>query len=75
MTSKSKYYPTMNYADLAEKAGFDLSLVDENLLISVEQRLIQHQAALDVALQLRGAYLEALNNGKPEQPATKAVRS
>jgi hypothetical protein len=36
----------------AEQAGFDLSLVDESLRISPEQRALQHQRALELALEL-----------------------
>jgi hypothetical protein len=36
----------------AEQAGFDLSLVDESLRCSPEQRALQHQMALELALEL-----------------------
>ncbi|MGE0113484.1 MAG: hypothetical protein AB7T07_01160 [Steroidobacteraceae bacterium] len=36
----------------AQKAGFDLSLVDESLRCSYEQRARQHQEALELALAL-----------------------
>ena len=36
----------------AERAGFDLSLVDESLRCSYEQRALQHQVALELALEL-----------------------
>ena len=39
----------------AEKAGFDLSLIDSNLRLSVEERLLRHDAALEFALELRAA--------------------
>ena len=39
----------------AERAGFDLSLVNENLRMSHEQRSLQHQAALDLALEMERA--------------------
>lgn len=39
-------------AQEAEQAGFDLSLVDESLRISPEQRALQHQRALALALEL-----------------------
>lgn len=39
----------------AEKAGFDLSLVDVNLQLSHEERLLQHAAALEFALELAAA--------------------
>ena len=39
----------------AERAGFDLSLVDSNLALSVEERLLRHDAALEFKLALRAA--------------------
>jgi hypothetical protein len=39
----------------AEKAGFDLSLVDCNLSHTQEERCLQHAAALEFALELRAA--------------------
>jgi hypothetical protein len=36
----------------AEQAGFDLGLVDESLGCSPEQRALQHQMALELALKL-----------------------
>lgn len=42
--------------EVAARAGFDLSLIDESLRCSHEQRALQHQAALELALQLEAAY-------------------
>jgi hypothetical protein len=39
----------------AEKAGFDLTLVDSNLALSIEERLLRHDAALEFKLTLRAA--------------------
>lgn len=39
----------------AEKAGFDLSLVDCSLAVSPELRCLHHAAALEFALELRAA--------------------
>jgi pheromone shutdown protein TraB len=39
----------------AEKAGFDLSLVDSNLTLSIEERLLRHDAALEFKLTLHAA--------------------
>jgi hypothetical protein len=41
--------------DAAERAGIDLDLVDENLHLNLEQRALQHQAALDLALEIERA--------------------
>ncbi|MBC7983953.1 MAG: hypothetical protein H7Y02_08870 [Candidatus Obscuribacterales bacterium] len=42
----------MSAAEAAERAGFDLSLVDESLRCSPKERARQHQAGLEVALEL-----------------------
>ncbi len=39
----------------AERAGFDLSLVDESLSLSYDQRALQHQEALNLTLELERA--------------------
>ncbi len=38
--------------DEAERAGFDMSLIEESLRCSYEQRAIEHQRALDLALEM-----------------------
>ncbi|MFO1466608.1 MAG: hypothetical protein U1F35_09240 [Steroidobacteraceae bacterium] len=40
----------MNPAQQAKETGIDLSLVEASLRLSPEQRLVQHQAALDLVL-------------------------
>ena len=42
----------MNAIQQAEQAGFDMSLIDESLRCSPEQRALQHQEALNLALAL-----------------------
>lgn len=42
----------MNAVQQAEQAGFDMSLIDESLRCSYEQRALQHQEALNLALEL-----------------------
>jgi hypothetical protein len=39
----------------AERAGFDLSLVDCNLALSIEDRMLRHDEALEFKLALRAA--------------------
>jgi hypothetical protein len=41
--------------EVAERAGIDLGLVDDNLRLTPEQRVLQHQAALDFALEVERA--------------------
>ena len=45
----------LNPIEEAERAGFDLSLVEESLSYSYEQRALHHQAALNLALEMENA--------------------
>ncbi len=56
----------------AERAGFDLSLLDANLSYSYEKRALLHDAALDLALELEriGRQLR----GEPQRIAPAPVR-
>ena len=53
----------------AERVGFDLSLVDSNLALSNEQRLLRHDAALEFKQALRAAgeamYAQAARTSAP----------
>jgi hypothetical protein len=42
----------MTAAEEAARAGFDLSLIELSLSYSYDQRALQHQAALELALEL-----------------------
>ena len=44
-----------NAIEEAERAGFDLSLIEDSLGLSYDQRAIQHQQALNLALELERA--------------------
>ena len=46
---------TPSATEIAEAAGFDMSLVRESLALSYEQRLLQHQAALELVLEMERA--------------------
>ncbi|HMM58352.1 MAG TPA: hypothetical protein PKD77_12300 [Rudaea sp.] len=41
--------------EAARRAGIDLALVEENLRLSFEERALQHQSALDLALEIERA--------------------
>jgi hypothetical protein len=41
--------------EVARKAGFDLNLIDCNLALSPEERLLRHDAALELAQEFRKA--------------------
>jgi hypothetical protein len=45
----------VNPIEEAERAGFDLSLIEENLNYSYEQRAVHHQAALNLAVEMEKA--------------------
>ncbi|HEY6642447.1 MAG TPA: hypothetical protein VIZ63_09940 [Povalibacter sp.] len=63
--------------DAAREFGIDLSLIEESLRLTPEQRAIQHQQALELAMQMRAAYqsrqARAENDGT-EQAVAGAVR-
>lgn len=42
----------LNPIDEAERAGFDSSLIDANLSYSCEKRVLLHDAALELALEI-----------------------
>jgi hypothetical protein len=46
---------TRSAVEDAQQAGFDLSLMDASLAYSYEKRAIQHQEALNLALELERA--------------------
>jgi hypothetical protein len=46
---------SLSATQIAEAAGFDMSLIRESLGYSYEQRAIQHQAALDLMLEMERA--------------------
>jgi hypothetical protein len=56
----------------AERAGFDLSLIEESLGLTYDQRAIQHQQALNLALELERAGRELRE--RPESADPAAVR-
>lgn len=41
--------------EAAEKAGFDISLIECNLALTPEERLLRHDSALELAQALRKA--------------------
>jgi hypothetical protein len=44
-----------NAIDEAERAGFDMSLIEESLSYSFEQRAVHHQNALNLATEMERA--------------------
>jgi hypothetical protein len=59
-----------NAIEEAELAGFDLSLIEDSLSLSYDQRAIQHQQALDLALELERAGRELRERSEPADSAT-----
>jgi len=41
--------------DIAAQAGIDLGLIEDNLRLSYEERVLQHQDALNLALAIEQA--------------------
>ena len=48
----------MTPAQQAQEAGIDLSLLEESLRLTPEQRLLRHQAALELVLAVEKAGME-----------------
>lgn len=59
----------VNPIEEAERAGFDLSLIEESLSYSYEQRAVHHQAALNLALEMEKAGRQLRER---DQPTTSA---
>lgn len=62
---------SLTATEIAESAGFDMSLVRESLGLSYEQRAIQHQAALDLMLEMERAGQRLRDTAQPADPATQ----
>lgn len=56
--------------EAARRAGFDMDLLDTNLALTLEERLLQHDAALELALELRAAGAAMYASPAPAAPAT-----
>lgn len=66
----------MNSLDIAIKAGIDVSLIEENLRLTLEQRVEQHQRALDMLEQLESAFTDAQKkplDDNPQQPPSETL--
>ena len=55
----------------AERAGFDLSLVDVSLRLSYEERVLQHAAALEFSFQLAEAGASYYAQSASVAPSTR----
>jgi hypothetical protein len=62
----------LNAIDAAERAGVDLSLIEESLGYSYEERALHHQEALNLALEIERVGQELRERYQP--PATAPVR-
>src|SRR5262245_55007040 len=51
--------------EIAERAGFDMSLIRVSLGYSYDQRAIQHQAALDLMLEMERAGQKLRDSAQP----------
>lgn len=52
----------------AERAGFDLSLLELNLNLSPEERLLRHDGALESAQMMREAGRALYAQASPDSP-------
>ena len=59
----------LNAIGAAQRAGVDLSLIEESLGYSYEQRALQHQEALNLALELERVGQELRERYQPPAPA------
>lgn len=57
--------------EIAEAAGFDISLIRESLALSYEERVLQHQAALDLMLEMERAGQKLRDAASSSDPATQ----
>jgi hypothetical protein len=76
-TYRALYFQLMNAIEAAEQAGIDLSLIEESLRLTPEQRALQHQSALAMALQLEEAYRASRGqrrNDGTQSTAAEALR-
>jgi hypothetical protein len=55
----------------AERAGFDMSLVDASLMLTPEQRARQHDQALTLVLEFDRIRSERSEQPQPITPATR----
>ncbi len=58
--------------DSLREAGFDASLIEANLRLSLEERVLKHQAALDLAIALTTSGSKV--RGRPETAARTTIR-
>ena len=62
---------TPTATEIAEAAGFDVSLIRESLGLSYEERAIQHQTALDLMLEMERAGQRLRDAAQSADPATQ----
>jgi hypothetical protein len=59
----------MTATEEAERAGIDMSLIDENLRLTPEQRALQHDSALELVIAMEAAGRQLRNAAHPTTPA------
>ena len=60
----------LSAAEAAERAGFDLSLIDANLSYSYDQRVLLHDGALALALEMERVGRELRGDAQSTTPAS-----
>jgi len=61
----------MTAVEEAQRVGFDLSLIEDNLTCSYEKRALQHQAALELALELEKIGRQLRDRAQSTSPAAQ----
>ena len=56
--------------EIAERSGFDVSLLRVSLSYSYDQRALQHQAALDLMLEMEAAGRKLRDKNRPTDRQT-----
>ena len=57
--------------EIAARAGIDLGLLEDNLRLTCEQRVLQHQDALNLALEIERAGLSLRERPAAIAPSTR----
>jgi len=62
---------TADVIEEAERAGFDLSLLESNLTLSPEERLLRHDGALELVQMMRAAGRALYAQAPLDSPAAR----
>jgi hypothetical protein len=57
--------------EIAERSGFDMSLIEVSLGYSCDQRALQHQAALELMLEMERAGKQLPDSAQPHRSSLR----